>query len=84
MDDDYFLEESQDPFNKIDNVICIHEAMKQLNDKSREVIQLYFFEGLDQKECAEFIGITQGAFSKRLSKALEQMKLILGEDFLFD
>ena len=84
LDDDYFLEESQDPFNKIDNVICIHEAMKQLNDKSREVIQVYFFEGLDQKECAESIGITQGAFSKRLSKALEQMKLILGEDFLFD
>jgi RNA polymerase sigma factor (sigma-70 family) len=58
--------------------------MDELNEKSREVIQVYFFDGLDQKECAETLGITQGAFSKRLSKALEQMKLILGEDFLFD
>jgi RNA polymerase sigma factor (sigma-70 family) len=58
--------------------------MDKLSEKSREVIQVYFFDGLDQKECAETLGITQGAFSKRLSKALEQMKLILGEDFLFD
>ena len=58
--------------------------MDQLGEKSKKVIQVYFFDGLDQKECAESLGITQGAFSKRLSKALEQMKLILGEDFLFD
>ena len=83
-DEDYFPEESEDPFNDIDNAICIHQAIDKLNEKSREVIQVYFFDGLDQKECAETLGITQGAFSKRLSKALEQMKLILGEDFLFD
>ncbi len=82
--DDYFPEEAQDPFNKIDNAICIHQALEQLGEKNREVIQAYFFDGLDQKECAQTLGITQGAFSKRLSKALEQMKLILGEDFLFD
>jgi RNA polymerase sigma factor (sigma-70 family) len=58
--------------------------MDNLSEKSKEVIQVYFFDGLDQKECAQTLGITQGAFSKRLSKALEQMKLILGEDFLFD
>ena len=84
LQDDHFPEESQDPFNKIDNVICIHQAMNNLPEKSKEVIQVYFFDGLDQKECAETLGITQGAFSKRLSKALEQMKLMLGEDFLFD
>jgi RNA polymerase sigma-70 factor (ECF subfamily) len=84
LQDDHFPEESQDPFNKIDNVICIHQAMGNLPEKSKEVIQVYFFDGLDQKECAQALGITQGAFSKRLSKALEQMKLMLGEDFLFD
>ncbi len=83
-EDEYFPEEFDDPFNKIDNVICIHQAMDQLDEKSREVIEVYFFDGLDQKQCAETLGITQGAFSKRLSKALTQMKLILGEDFLFD
>jgi RNA polymerase sigma factor (sigma-70 family) len=84
IEDDYFPEEYEDPFNKIDNVICIHQAMEQLDEKSKEVIGVYFFDGLDQKECAETLGITQGAFSKRLSKALSQMKQILGENFLFD
>ncbi len=58
--------------------------MDKLDEKSREVIEVYFFDGLDQKQCAKTLGITQGAFSKRLSKALTQMKSILGEDFLFD
>ena len=57
---------------------------EKLTDKSKEVIQVYFFEQLDQKEASDKLGITQGAFSKRLSKALEQMKNILGKDFLFD
>lgn len=83
-EEEKFPDQYEDPFNKIDNVICIHQAMDQLNENSREVIEVYFFEGLDQKECAETLGITQGAFSKRLSKALLQMKGILGEDFLFD
>ena len=45
-----------------------------------------FFRGdyVSSKEASEKLGITQGAFSKRLSKALEQMKNILGKDFLFD
>jgi hypothetical protein len=30
------------------------------------------------------LGITQGAFSKKLSKTLEQLKSILGDDFLLD
>lgn len=83
-EDEFFPEEFDDPFNKIDNAICIHQAMDQLDEKSREVIEVYFFDGLDQKECAETLGITQGAFSKRLAKALGQMKQILGENFLFD
>lgn len=77
-------EDFSDPFNKIITVISLQDAMKQLSLKNLEVIQVYFFDGLDQNQCAQKLGITQGAFSKRLSKALEQMKLILGEDFLFD
>jgi RNA polymerase sigma factor (sigma-70 family) len=62
----------------------LHEAVNKLPEKSKEVITIYFFEEFDQKEAAEKLGITQGAFSKRLSKALEQLKSMLGEDFLFD
>jgi RNA polymerase sigma factor (sigma-70 family) len=79
-----FEEKCEDPFNNIDTVITLHEAVNKLPEKSKEVITIYFFEEFDQKEAAEKLGITQGAFSKRLSKALEQLKSMLGEDFLFD
>ena len=53
-----------------------------LNEKQKEAIQLYFFENLDQNKAAEILGIKQAAFSKRLARALENLKAILGEDFL--
>jgi len=84
LEEHVFEEKCEDPFNNINTVITLHEAVNQLAEKSKEVIDVYFFEEMDQKEAAEKLGITQGAFSKRLSKALEQLKLILGEDFLFD
>ena len=75
---------SYDPFNKIDNIIMIHGALDKMADEVREVLEMYFFDNFDQKECASRLGISQGAFSKRLSKALSLMKTELGEDFLFD
>jgi RNA polymerase sigma factor (sigma-70 family) len=79
-----FEEKCEDPFNDINTVITLHEAVNKLPEISKEVINAYFFEEMDQNEAAAKLGITQGAFSKRLSKALEQLKVILGEDFLFD
>jgi len=78
-----FTEQSYDPFNKIENVICLHDAINQLDDNHKQIIQMYFFDGIDQKEAAKILNITQGALSKRLSKALEKLKKHLGDDFLF-
>ena len=88
--DEYIEEQSQisepisDPFNKIDDMISIQNALSKIPSNYKEVIDLYFFESLDQNECALRLNITQSAFSKRLSKALIVMKKELGEDFLFD
>jgi RNA polymerase sigma factor (sigma-70 family) len=71
-----------DPFNKLTNVIVIQSALNKLNVKDRIVLDLYYFQGLDQKEAAEELKISQSSFSKRLSKAHESMKKILGDDFL--
>ena len=83
-DEDFFPEEFEDPFNKIDNIIMIHGALEKMPVEVREALGMYFFDNLDQKECASRLGISQSAFSKRLSKALSLMKTELGEDFLFD
>ena len=74
----------KDPFNTIDTVLSLESAIKQLPQEQVVAIQMYFFQQLDQKEASLMLGITQGAFSKRLSKALQQLKTILGDDFLFD
>lgn len=73
-----------DPFNKIDNLIVIHETLKKMPENVREILIMYFFEGVDQKECALRLNISQSAFSKRLSKALSMMKKELGDDFLIN
>ena len=78
------LNQCVDPFNKIDNIIMIHGALEKMPVEVREALGMYFFDNLDQKECASILGISQSAFSKRLSKALSLMKTELGEDFLFD
>jgi RNA polymerase sigma factor (sigma-70 family) len=71
-----------DPFNKLETKIVLDDAIDMLNEKQKEAIQLYFFENLDQNKAAEILGIKQAAFSKRLARALENLKAILGEDFL--
>ena len=71
-----------DPFNTLETKIVLDDAIDMLNEKQKEAIQLYFFENLDQNKAAEILGIKQAAFSKRLARALENLKAILGEDFL--
>ena len=83
VEEEEHLESGYDPFNRIEEIIIIQDALGKLNESQRQVIQLYFFDGLDQKECAQILMITQSAFSKRLQRALASIKEILGEDFLF-
>lgn len=71
-----------DPFNRLETKIVLDDAIDMLNEKQQEAIKLYFFDNLDQKEAAERLGIRQAAFSKRLTRALENLKTILGDDFL--
>lgn len=82
LDDDVdFKKQVYDPFNRIDDMIVIESALNQLNEKQREAIQLYFFENLEQSEAALQLNITQSSFSKRLQRALDNLKIILGDDF---
>ena len=73
---------SFDPFNRVEIAVSLDAAMEKLNLKQRQAIKLYFFDQMEQDEAAEYLGITQGSFSKRLQRALSNLKEILGEDFL--
>ena len=52
------------------------EQMREsdLTDRQREVIRLYYFDGLNQEEIASKLKITQQATSKALNQAIQRIK----------
>jgi RNA polymerase sigma-B factor len=58
--------------------LIIDEALAQLNDDERRLIQLRFFEQRSQFEIAEELGTSQMQVSRLLSKLLVKMRTIIG------
>jgi len=54
--------------------IVLREAMKQLNERERKIIQLRFYRNKTQMEIAEEIGISQAQVSRLEKGALEKMR----------
>lgn len=54
--------------------ISLKEALKKLNTREREILNLRFFEGKTQMEVAEEIGISQAQVSRLEKNALKQMR----------
>ena len=54
--------------------IVLREAMKQLNERERRIIQLRFYGNKTQMEIAEEIGISQAQVSRLEKGALEKMR----------
>lgn len=55
----------------------IHEALKQLSERKRVVLQLYFFEEMKLREIGEALGVTESRVCQIQSEALTQLKSIL-------
>ena len=58
--------------------LIIDEALAQLDDNERRLIQLAFFEQRSQSEIAEEIGTSQMQVSRLLSRLLVKMRVIIG------
>ena len=58
--------------------LIIEEALAQLSDNERRLIQLRFFQQCSQSEIAEEIGTSQMQVSRLLSKLLVKMRTIIG------
>lgn len=73
----YVMDQISDKKNKEDTWIehlSLSDAMKKLNDREREIINLRFFEGKTQMEVAELIGISQAQVSRLEKNALRIMR----------
>ena len=76
----YVMDQVSDKKNKeeiwVEN-IAIGEAMKKLNDREREIIELRFFDGKTQMEVSDMIGISQAQVSRLEKNAIKTMRSYL-------
>jgi len=75
--------ENTDPFGQVELRIITLQAIKKLDKKYQDCINLVFYEQLNQEEASLKLGITQSAFSKRLKKSMSALKKILINNFDF-
>ena len=58
----------------------VHEALARLDEIDREVLQLRAFEGLENDEVAQVLGLEPGTASKRYGRALLRLRQALAAD----
>lgn len=63
----------------VDNLL-IKELSSRLKDDEKEIIYLYFYNGLRQPQIAEIIGLTQATISRKIRNALKKMRCQLSEN----
>ena len=69
------LPEASMPFEERDDALA--SAMMRLPVRLREVILLYYYQGLTVNEIAEVLGITQPSVSNRLKRGRDKLKTAL-------
>jgi RNA polymerase sigma-70 factor (ECF subfamily) len=57
----------------------VQQALAKLDDIDREVLQLRAFEGLENEEVAQVLGLERGTASKRYGRALLRLRQALAE-----
>jgi len=63
----------QEFMNSYEDKIMLAEAIKKLSPDLRQIIELSYYEDLNQREISERINISQMQVSRRLKKALSKM-----------
>ena len=67
----------QEFLNSYEQKIMLSGAISQLKPKLKEVLELSYYEDLNQREISEKLNISQMQVSRRLKQALEEMYNII-------
>ena len=58
----------------------VTRALDELSDHHREVVELRYFEGLEEPEIAAVAGVPRGTVKSRLHHALRKLRAILKDE----
>ena len=58
----------------------LYEAVRNLPEKMRLTVVLFYFEDMDIRSAAEVLGLPPGTVKSRLSKARKLLKEVLGDE----
>ncbi len=57
--------------------IRLHQALVQLEDRTRKILEFVFLHDLTQKEVADMLGVSVVTVSRRLKKGLTRLKCVM-------
>jgi RNA polymerase sporulation-specific sigma factor len=77
------LEGDLNPENWFDNIV-LRDAIKQLDDRSQEIIRLIYFEERTQTEAADALGVSQVHVSRLLTKQIKLLRAIMMKEEAVD
>lgn len=72
-------ESQKEAFNSYENRIILDDAIKRLEPIEQELINLNYYEGLNQREISERLNISQMQVSRKLKKALGKLFEIISK-----
>ena len=74
-----FIMEAADEYERTSDKTVLEAALSALDQASREVIVLYYYEEMSVREVAKTLGLLEGTVKSRLYFARRKMKKILQE-----
>lgn len=66
-------EKDKNQATAFENKMILEDAIKKLDEEDRQIVTLNFFEGLNQREIAEKLNISQMQVSRKLKKSLNKL-----------
>jgi len=69
--------ETDMPYEQLDTRLSVLSALKELNEREREVITLYYFKELSTKEVAEHLNYSVGTIKAILYRARAKLQEVL-------
>lgn len=76
---DFLLCKENEDEPTLDN-IWLQEGLRQLDEKSRMILLLYYFEEIEIRDISRIMGMTVSAVKVRLSRTRQKLKKLLSEE----